>query len=157
MYKNPVEDNSVDSEPVTLLAPMSGSSMCSWCGLWQPLPTSSTAEIKGELGNQPAVAQADAVAAGSDPYMNIGEPGNQPTVTTSRVGVAAAKSDPNRATHAQMESRKALSVESIELIAKWKSQVPMVMHQLLRPSKGMKSIASREAKLQGLHLCRHPL
>ena len=82
-------------EPIELLASL-GNGVCSWCGIWQPLPiapicSQQLAEDKhGALGNQPTVARhVDAVAAESDPDITcLGELGNQPTVATE-VAVAA--------------------------------------------------------------------
>ena len=122
---------------------LSSSGVCSWCGIWQPLPTSSipqcAADSTGELGNQPTVAQAVAVAAFSDPDTNkatsaiTGELGNQPTVATSRVAVAAVKSDPDKniSVLAQTRSRETLSAEAEAIKAKWSREVPECLRSYL--------------------------
>ena len=110
-------------EPIVLPASV-GIGMCSWCGIWQPLPiapicSQQMAEDKhGALGNQPTVARhVDAVAAESDPdNTRLGELGNQPTVATE-VAVAAVP-DPlaSRTPHAP-RSPKVFSAESMAI---WK-------------------------------------
>ena len=71
--------------------------MCSWCGIWQPLPSPHTYST-GELGNQPTVATNVAVAAESDP----GELGNQPTVATLVAVAAVSDPDKNKGTIANL-------------------------------------------------------
>ena len=112
-------------EPIDLPASL-GNSMCSWCGIWQPLPIAPICSQQmavdkygaGALGNQPTVARlVDAVAAESDPdNTRLGELGNQPTVATE-VAVAAVP-DPltSRVPHAP-RSPKMFSAESM---AMWK-------------------------------------
>ena len=75
------------AEPEPFL-PSPSNNKCSWCGIWQPLPSPYTVST-GELGNQPTVATNVAVATELDP----GELGNQPSVTT--VVAFAAERDPD--------------------------------------------------------------
>jgi hypothetical protein len=106
-----------DAEEPTEMLASAGNSVCSWCGIWQPLPIAPICsqqvakEEHGALGNQPTVARFDAVAAESDPdYTTPGELGNQPTVATE-VAVAAVP-DPwtSRTPHASL-GRNVLSAE----------------------------------------------
>ena len=50
-----------EPEPFDLPALHSGRNMCSWCGIWQPLPSQPISNT-GELGNQPTGAVIAAVA-----------------------------------------------------------------------------------------------
>ena len=83
-----------------------------WCGIWLPLPSqpvetmppeepSVEMDSEGELGNQPTVATLNvAVAApcSPDPDMNTeGELGNQPTVATLNAAFAAPCADQDMA------------------------------------------------------------
>ena len=84
-------------EPEPFLPSPAGNNMCSWCGIWQPLPSPHTYST-GELGNQPTVATNVAVAAESDP----GELGNQPTVATLVAVAAVLGPDKNKGTIANL-------------------------------------------------------
>ena len=52
------------AEPEPFLPAPAGNNMCSWCGIWQSLPSPRST---GELSIQPTVATNVAVAAESDP------------------------------------------------------------------------------------------
>ena len=84
-------------EPEPFLPSPAGNNMCSWCGIWQPLPSPHTYST-GEQGNQPTVATNVAVAAESDP----GELGNQPTVATLVAVAAVLGPDKNKGTIANL-------------------------------------------------------
>ena len=60
IYIVKAEAASAEPEPHVLLID-SGKNMCSWRGIWQPLPIIPT-DTTGELGNQPTVAMSAAVA-----------------------------------------------------------------------------------------------
>ena len=59
-YTAKAEEATAEPEPHVLLID-SGKNMCSWCGIWQPLPI-LLIDTTGELGNQPTVAMSAAVA-----------------------------------------------------------------------------------------------
>ncbi len=63
-----VEEDVLVPEPIDLPAQQSGRNMCSWCGIWQPLPSptiintqQSAVDNKVELGDQPTEASSEAV------------------------------------------------------------------------------------------------
>jgi len=58
MYLAKVVEAAAEPEPLLLAHT---SNMCSWCGIWQPLPSLPT-DSTGELGSQPTVAFSAAVA-----------------------------------------------------------------------------------------------
>ena len=59
IYTGKAEAKAAEPEPHVLLID-SGKNMCSWCGIWQPLPILPI-DTTGELGNQPTVADADKI------------------------------------------------------------------------------------------------